>query len=149
MDRSFQMKRFSFAAVLMVAAVTFATLPARAQTGDTPQQLQAMIADGQAQTAISKLQTILQAHPTSGVAWYLAAEAQDASGNAAAARIALGNAQRYAPGLPFANANAVAALQAHLNSAGAAPVRGHSGFSPGLVGIIGGRAGDRRHDGGQ
>src|SRR5579871_2335361 len=75
---------------------------AKAQAAASPQQIQAEIANGQAQAALSDLQPVLQAHPDSGVAWYLTAEAQDAAGNTAAARTALANAEHYAPGLPFA-----------------------------------------------
>jgi hypothetical protein len=110
-----------------------ARVPADAQTNATPQQLQAMIASGQEQAALADLQAVLQAHPDSGVAWYLSAEAQDAAGNEQAARTALANAEHYAPGLPFAQPNEVAALQAHLN--GTVVHTGH-GISPILV-IVG------------
>ena len=114
--------------------------PARAQAG-SPQQIQGLIANGQEQTALSELQSVLQAHPDSGVGWYLTAEAQDASGNEAAARSALASAQHYAPGLPFAQASDVSALQAHLagnpSASGGAMTPRHSGISPTLIGVIG------------
>ncbi len=129
------MRRFFLVLGLVFGVAAAGAVPALAQS-DTPQQLQTMIANGQAQTALGELQNITQAHPTSGVAWYLTAEAQDSLGNEAAARSALANAQRFAPGLPFANPSAVAQLQAHL-SASPAPVQPvHSGISPGLIGII-------------
>lgn len=105
-------------------------LPAQAQADATPQQLQAMIASGQARAALADLQPVLAAHPHSGVAWYLVAEAQDASGNLGAARQALAKAEQYAPGLPFAQPNAVGALQTHLAQP-AANIGFH--ISPGLV----------------
>ncbi len=128
------MRRFFLVLGMVFLACAAATLPANAQS-DTPRQLQAMIANGQAQTALAELQSVLQVHPTSGVAWYLTAEAQDALGNEEAARNALNNAQNYAPGLPFANPGDLAALQAHLNNA-PLPVQPHSGISPVLGGII-------------
>ncbi len=127
-------------AVLVAAFAIAAHRPASAQS-TSPQQIQALIAAGRAQTALNELQAVLQAHPDSGVAWYLSAEAQDASGNEAAARSALANAEQYAPGLPFARPNEVAALQSHLAApvagGGTLPVAAHSGISPALVGIIG------------
>ena len=129
------MKRFILIFGVVFATYAAAMLPASAQS-DTPQQLQTMIANGQAQTALTELQAILQAHPTSGVAWYLTAEAQDSLGNEGAARSALNNAQNYAPGLPFANASDVAALQAHLNGSPVAVQPRSHGISPGLGVII-------------
>jgi hypothetical protein len=129
------MRQFFLAFGVVFATYAAAMLPASAQS-DTPQQLQSMIADGQAQTALTELQAILQAHPTSGVAWYLTAEAQDSLGNEGAASVALSNAQHYAPGLPFANASDVAALQAHLNGSPAPMQPAHHGISPGLGLII-------------
>ena len=122
-----------FAVALAVFALAAHT-PAKAQTTATPQHLQAMIAAGQEQEALAQLQTVLQAHPDSGVAWYLSAEAQDAAGNEAAARTALANAEQFSPGLPFARPAEVAALQSHINGT-AAPTR--SSISPMLIGIIG------------
>jgi hypothetical protein len=130
----FPMRRLFLVLGLVFGTYGAAMLPASAQS-DTPQQLQAMIANGQARTALSELQSVVQAHPTSGVAWYLTAEAQDALGNESAARTALNNAQNYAPGLPFANQSDLAALQAHLNNS-PAPAQHRSGISPGLLGII-------------
>jgi hypothetical protein len=129
------MRRIFLVLGLILGSYAAALLPASAQS-DTPRQLQSMIADGQAQTALAELQTVLQAHPTSGVAWYLTAEAQDALGNESAARNALNNAQQYAPGLPFANPSDLAALQAHLNGSPAPVQPPHSGISPGLAVII-------------
>jgi hypothetical protein len=128
------MRRFFLVLGVVFAAATAAIPPAKAQ--NTPQQLQSMIANGQAQSALTQLQAILQVHPTSGVAWYLTAEAQDSLGNEGAARSALNNAQQYAPGLPFANAADVAALQAHLNGSPAPVQPVHRGISPGLGLII-------------
>ncbi len=106
-------------AVFLVAAGD----AARAQ-GETPGQIQAQIAGGDVQAAIAELQTAVQVHPDSGVAWYLMAEAQDAAGHESAARAALAKAEQLAPGLPFANAQDVAALQAHVEA------HGGGGISP-------------------
>jgi hypothetical protein len=114
-----------FRLIAVAGALTLWQTQAHAQ--DQPQQIQQMIANGQPGAALSALSTVLQAHPDSGVAWYLTAEAQDAQGNEGAARSALAKAEQYAPGLPFAKPGDVAALQAHLGQA-AAPA--HAGISP-------------------
>jgi len=100
---------------IAVFALFLAATPARAQTA-TPSQIQAQIAAGDTADALSELQTALKLHPDSGVAWYLTAEAQDAAGHESAARAALSKAQQLSPGLPFANQQDAAALQAHLNA---------------------------------
>jgi len=87
--------------------------------GPTPQQIQALIAGGHARTALADLRPIVRAHPESGVAWYLTAEARDALGQRAEARAALARAEAVAPGLPFAQPDKVAALKAHLAGADA------------------------------
>ena len=90
--------------------------PIQAQaTSQTPQQIQGLIANGQEAAALSELNQIIAANPSSGVAWYLIAEAQDASGNDGAARYALARAKQLTPGLPFANPGDVVALQTHLS----------------------------------
>ncbi|HET9148720.1 MAG TPA: tetratricopeptide repeat-containing protein [Acetobacteraceae bacterium] len=125
-----------FRIALLAVFVSAWQFPAHAQAGPTPKQIQAMIAGGQERAALADLKPILRAHPHSGVAWYLTAEAQDASGNRAAARDALARAEQYSPGLPFAQPGRVAALKAHL-AAPAAPVARHrSGFGPAII-VIG------------
>ncbi len=115
-----------FRAIVLTAFVAGGMATAHAQATPTPHEIQAQITAGQDASALSELQTVLQAHPDSGVAWYLSAEAQDASGNEDAARADLAKAEQYAPGLPFANQNDVAQLQAHLNP----PAAARSGISP-------------------
>jgi hypothetical protein len=107
------MRLFSISRIVLFILVPLA---AHAQSA-SPQQIQAQIAQGQESQALSELGAVLQAHPDSGVAWYLTAEAQDAAGNVSAARGALAKAEQFAPGLPFANQSDVAALQAHVSGA--------------------------------
>jgi len=119
--------------ILTTAFLAGGMAAAHAQATPSPHEIQAQIAAGQNSAALGELQTVLQSHPDSGIAWYLSAEAQDASGNEDAARAALAKAEQYAPGLPFANPNDVAALQAHL----AAPAaRTGFGISP-MVLVLG------------
>lgn len=126
--RHLSLVRVAFLAVFGLAGFGLA----QAQTS-SPQQLQGMIANGQQGAALAQLNTVLQAHPDSGVAWYLTAEAQDASGNVAAARSALAKAEQFSPGLPFAKPAEVSALQAHL----AGPVAQHSGGMGSVIIVIG------------
>lgn len=112
-------------APLFLAGALLLGAPARAQISQTPPspvQIQGMIAAGQETQAIQALQNVLAAHPKSGVAWYLLAEAYDAQNNEDAAASALNMAARSDPGLPFANPQKLAALQAHI--AGSQPRSG-------------------------
>ena len=118
-------------------ALLGALLLGPAAQAQTPHDIQNMIANGQETQAVQALNNVLAQHPQSGVAWYLLAEARDAQGNEAAAAQALSKAQQIAPGLPFANQQEAAALQAHIN---AVPVRQQhhsSGVSPAIM-VIGG-----------
>jgi hypothetical protein len=115
---------------LIIIFVFIGFVPAHAQSDLTPQQLQSMIASGQARNALADLRQVLATHPDSGVAWYLVAEAQDAVGNESQARQAFAKAEQFAPGLPFARPENVSALQAHLAQP-AAQIGFH--INPGLV----------------
>ena len=108
---------------------------AHAQSTPSPRDIQALIANGQTGAALADLHDAIQAHPDSGVAWYLTAEAQDEAGNESAARTALANAEHFAPGLPFARPDSVAALRNHLAGAPVAPVRHGFGVSPLVIAI--------------
>jgi len=123
--------RNSILRVVLLAGIAGWSAPAWAQT-ESPREIQGLIAAGQEQAALAGLSQILAVHPDSGVAWYLTAEAQDASGNEAAARAALAKAEQIAPGLPFAKPDDVAALQAHLDAG-----QGRRGLNP-LVLVAGG-----------
>ncbi|MGC9270400.1 tetratricopeptide repeat protein [Acidiphilium sp.] len=123
-------------AMISVAIAVF-QMPAHADIGPTPQQLQSMIAQGHEKAALTELQSVIRAHPQSGVAWFLVAEAQDAEGHRDAARRALAKAENISPGLPFARSDRVAALKAHLTEP---PVGSGSRISP-VVLVIGGLVG--------
>ncbi|MBU6448208.1 MAG: tetratricopeptide repeat-containing protein [Rhodospirillales bacterium] len=126
---------------LAASLLSAAALPALAQNAEpNPQQLQAMINNGQSGQAIEQLNIVLNQHPDSGTAWFLMAEAQDAQGNENSAAQALGKADQYAPGLPFANPQKAAALRAHINggiSSSTIETGQHHGISPVLL-VIGG-----------
>jgi hypothetical protein len=111
--------------ILVICLILLGFTPA---FGQTPREIQGQIAAGQAQAALGELQGIVAAHPDSGVAWYLTAEARDATGDEAGARDALAKAEQFSPGLPFANPSDLAALQARV-----APRRG---FGVGHVALV-------------
>ncbi len=119
---------FWFRSFLLTTGFTSLLMTAsQAQTPSlNPQQIQALIAGGRASAAIVALEPVIVSNPKSGVAWYLLAEAQDATGNIDAARNALAIAEQMAPGLPFADPDKVAALQAHLSG-------GSTSMSSGIV----------------
>ncbi len=112
--------RYLWAAPFLLAGALALGGPAAAQTAQdapSPVQIQGMIAGGQETQAIQALQNVLAAHPKSGVAWYLLAQAYDAQNNEDAASSALNMAARSTPGLPFAKPQELAALQAHIAAA--------------------------------
>ncbi|MCB5945274.1 tetratricopeptide repeat protein [Acidocella sp. KAb 2-4] len=125
------MNKVFFAPFALAGALLLGT----AAQAQTPHDIQSMIAAGQETQAVQALNNVLTQHPNSGVAWYLLAEAQDAQGHESAAAQALAKAQQIAPGLPFANAQDVAALQAHVAAAPPRPAAHHA--SPALM-VIGG-----------
>lgn len=119
------MRKVSALSAIFISVLTAApVLPALADEAFTPRQIQTMIVDGKSGQAVDALKNILEQHPDSGAAWYLLAEAQDARGHESAAAQALAKADRYAPGLPFANQQDAAALRTHINN-GVASAGGH------------------------
>jgi len=121
--------RLKIFSLVLLAALLAGAGQAPAQTA-SPREIQGLIAAGQPQAALDDLAPVLQAHPNSGMAWYLDAEAQDALNNEPAARSALATAQQDAPGLPFAKPAEVAALQAHLAQSSS---RGGFSMSPVMI----------------
>ena len=84
---------------------------------------------------------VLKDHPSSAKAHFVAAEVQARAGNFGIARSQLAQAEALAPGLPFANARAVAQLQRELGvtSGRASSARaGHSGHLGWALLLIGG-----------
>ncbi len=109
------MRGLWLAPVLLIGTLLLAK-PAAAQDA-SPAQIQGMITAGQDTQAIQALDNVLAAHPKSGVGWYLLAEAYDAQNNEDAAGSALNMAARTNPGLPFADPQRLAELQAHIAAA--------------------------------
>jgi len=101
-------------AVLLTSnfAMAEATLPEVYQT----------IESGQLAKADAMMKEVLQNHPNSAKAHYLASELYVKEGKLDAARNAFAQAENLAPGLPFAQPEAVQRLQTQLRATSAAPV---------------------------
>lgn len=72
---------------------------------------------------------VLKDHPSSAKAHFVAAEVEARAGNFGTARSQLAQAEALAPGLPFANARAVAQLQRELGVGGDRVVAAHAGHA--------------------
>ena len=95
---------------------------AGAQTEPTMDQVYSAAKSGQLDKAQTMIQQVLIGHPNSAKAHYVQAEIAARQGQLPRAREALANAERLAPGLPFAKAESVQALRTQLGgSASAAP----------------------------
>ena len=95
---------------------------ATAQTEPTMDEVYGAAKSGQLDKAQTMIQQVLIGHPNSAKAHYVQAEIAARQGQLPRAREALANAERLAPGLPFAKAESVQALRTQLGgSASAAP----------------------------
>ena len=93
-----------------------------AQTEPTMDEVYGAAKSGQLDKAQTMIQQVLIGHPNSAKAHYVQAEIASRQGELPRAREALANAERLAPGLPFAKAESVQALRTQLGgSANAAP----------------------------
>jgi hypothetical protein len=102
------------AALLLTSNVVFAeaTLP----------EVYKAVQSGQMAKADAMMKEVLQNHPNSAKAHYVAAELYAKEGKVEAARNHFIKAQNLAPGLPFAQAESVQKLQVQLASTQVAPV---------------------------
>jgi hypothetical protein len=85
-----------------------------AQTEPTMDQVYAAAKSGQLDKAQTMIQQVLIGHPNSAKAHYVQAEIAARQNQLPRAREALANAERLAPGLPFAKAESVQALRTQL-----------------------------------
>ena len=103
------------AVLSLAAAAGFACAIALAAGPDpTVQQIYQAAASGHLAQAEQMVGQVLQDHPRSGKAHYVAAEVYARAGDFSAARRELGVAQRLEPGLAFAQPQSVRALEAEL-----------------------------------
>lgn len=87
---------------------------AMAQTEPTLNQVYATAQSGNLDQAQVMMQQVLVSHPQSAKAHFVQSELFARQGNLSRAREALANAEKLAPGLPFAKAESVKALRAQL-----------------------------------
>ena len=117
-----QAHALALAAVIGVAAVSAVGFgsPALAQSEPTINQIYDTARAGKVAEAQAMVEKVLTAHPQSAKAHFVQAELFARQGNAARAREALAQADKLAPGLSFASADAVQALRRQLTAKPAA-----------------------------
>src|ERR1700761_7626120 len=107
--------------LVLIAALVFAG-PVLAQADPTLHQIYEAAQAGNLTQAQQMVDQVLRDHPKSAKAHYVAAELYAREGKFPSARQELGTAQTLEPGLPFARADAVRALQREVSqSPGARP----------------------------
>ncbi|MBE7940364.1 MULTISPECIES: tetratricopeptide repeat protein [Ramlibacter] len=118
------MRKSAAWAGLVLSALLLAG-PAWSQGEPTIDQIYQAASSGQMQQADRMIGEVLQRHPNSGKAHYVKAELAAREGDAAVARRELAEAERLAPGLPFAKPEAVQALRREVAvPSGGAATRG-------------------------
>ncbi|MCX8518193.1 MAG: hypothetical protein ORN29_09095, partial [Rhodoferax sp.] len=110
--RLFSLFSAALRGVLLASVLGFGL--AHAQTEPTMEQIYSTAQAGQLEQAQVMIQQVLVGHPNSAKAHFVQSELFARQGNFQKAREALATAQKLAPGLPFAKAEAVRALQAQL-----------------------------------
>ena len=107
------MKRTPSLLLALLAAASLAALPAHAADPSLHEVYQAANT-GNLKQAQSMMDQVLHDHPNSAKTHYVEAELLARQGKAYEARAELGQAERLAPGLPFAKPEAVQALRQQL-----------------------------------
>jgi len=101
----------------MLALLLLGAGLAMAQQEPSVNEIYAAAKAGKLNEAQTMVQQVLVAHPNSAKAHFVQSELFAREGNLPRARESLANAERLAPGLPFAKPEAVAALRSQLNPA--------------------------------
>ena len=101
-------------AILMLTAAFACAAPVFADSDPTMQQIYDQAKSGHLAEAQQMITQVLQDHPRSGKAHYVAAELYAKQGNLSLARVELNQAEQFDPGLPFAKPESVQALKAEL-----------------------------------
>ncbi len=114
------MERTIFAALFLLAAATMAGSAAAAAEPTLHEVYQAAEA-GRFKQADAMMDQVLKNHPSSAKAHFVEAELLAKEGRTDLAKGELATAERLAPGLPFAKAEAVSGLKARLSPAVVAP----------------------------
>lgn len=119
------MKKLVFA--LMFFASASASIPSFAAEPSLHAVYQAAEA-GRLDEAQGMMREVLQAHPNSGKAHFVEAELLAKQGKTQQAANELATAEKFAPGLPFANTQAVSSLKASLGQRTASPAQSAAHF---------------------
>jgi tetratricopeptide (TPR) repeat protein len=110
---------------LWLAALALGASLVFAQAEPSMAEIYAAAQSGQMAKAHAMVQQVLVSHPNSAKAHYVQAELYAKEGNMTLARENLAQAERIAPGLPFARPDAVQALKSELS----APRAGGTGLA--------------------
>lgn len=121
MIRSFTQRAAQWLAVAVLLGVGFAAM---AQTEPTLNQVYEAAQSGRMDQAQVMMQQVLVAHPKSAKAHFVQAELSARQGQLGRARESLAQAEKLAPGLPFAKPQAVQNLRAMLTASAGAPATG-------------------------
>lgn len=113
--RKMTFSRQSLALVVLSLPLAFVS-PARAQPEPSIDQVYQAANSGRLAEADKMIEQVLANHPKSAKAHFVKAELAARESNAAVARSELAEAEKIAPGLPFATPEAVQALRAEINS---------------------------------
>lgn len=100
--------------LLVIASLMIAGF-ALAQAEPSMSQIYSTAQAGKLDEAQVMVQQVLISHPKSAKAYFVQAELYSRQGKLGHARESLATAEKYAPGLPFANPEAVQALRAQLS----------------------------------
>jgi hypothetical protein len=112
-------KQFAKAVLLglcLSSSVLMTPLPALAEDAPSLHQIYEAAHAGRMREARAMMQQVLQSHPNSAKAHYVNAELLAASRDLSSARAELSEAERLAPGLPFAPQKSVLQLEKKLDS---------------------------------
>ncbi len=142
--------RLFVACLALAGAAVMVNAPAMAQAEPTINQIYDAAQSGKLDQAQTMVQQVLVLHPKSAKAHYVQAELFARQGLPAKGREALAEADKLAPGLPFAKPDAVQALRTQLTAKSAAattpakqsfgmdtPATATSPVSPGLMLLLG------------
>lgn len=102
----------SIGAKTLLAAAVWCAAPLALAQDATLKQVQQAAESGKFIDAQAMLDKVLRAHPNSGKVHFIAAELLARQGQFAMAGVELANAERLAPGLPFARPEALQTLRA-------------------------------------
>lgn len=112
---------------LVALALLVGSSLAMAQSEPSMNQIFEAARSGRVDQAQKMIGQVIASHPNSAKAHFVQAELHVQQGRIDAARTSLATAERLAPGLPFANAEAVSGLRARLTGSG---LNGLSGAAP-------------------